>query len=78
MKKDIYVELQSHVQCQKIPDGIHIRLENQSLPNWKQEKNFEKISFFGKKVSSSRKSSIFCIIIEIILITPTGLIRGYS
>ena len=59
MKKDIYVELQSHVQCQKIPDGIHIRLENQSLPNWKQEKNFEKSVFLEKKSPRAEKAVFF-------------------
>ena len=36
--KAIFVKISSILQCQKIPRGIRIRLENHLFPNWKQQK----------------------------------------
>ena len=38
MQKDTIVEISSIVECQKIPEGIRIRLKNHFSPNWKQQK----------------------------------------
>ena len=38
MEKDTIVEILSILQCQNIPEGIRIRLENHRFPNWKQQK----------------------------------------
>ena len=58
MQKDNIVKISSTLQCQKIPEGIRIRLKNHFYPNWKQQKlillnrkplkkNWEKISNYS-------------------------------
>ena len=38
MLKNIIVEISSILQCQKIPEGIFMGLENYFFPNCKQQK----------------------------------------
>ena len=38
MQKDTNVEISSILQCQQIPKGMCIRLENYIFPNWEQQK----------------------------------------
>ena len=56
MQKDVIIKISSILQCQKIPEGIRIRLENHLFPNWKQQK-----SHLGQpKTSQKTKNRVSC------------------
>ena len=71
MQKDTIGIISSILQCQKIPEGIRIRLENHLFPNWKkqkthlaqpkhlkkQKKTEKKLQFFLKNVFSKSHSA---------------------
>ena len=57
MQKDTIVKISSILQCQKIPEGICIRLENYFFLNWKQRKTIlrsRKPLQKGQKVENSK------------------------
>ena len=61
MKKNTIVKISLFLQCQKIPEGISIKLGNHNFPNWKQQKptflkNFG--FFFGKCHIVPKESSM--------------------